>query len=486
MDGIGGWARSVPDATAIVSLGRTLSFGELDERQRSLIGALRAMGIAERDRIAILSANRAEYLEVTTGCLRAGIVPVPINPLSVGPEIGYIVEDSGARVMISDRPVELRPGLESLVMFGDAYERLLHEADGDELPAHARGRPMHYTSGTTGAPKGVWVDPSPERRAAELSRAFRTSWGLQDDERHLVVSPLSHSAPHRFALRTLEAGGAVMLIGRFDAPETLAAIELFGATSTFMVPTHLERIMALGHAARRRHDLSSVRLLAHAGAPIRAGTKRAAMDLFPSNTVWEFYGSTEGQATRISPEEWLAKPGSVGRAPSDSSVEIRDDDLHLVPPGATGDIWIRDPGAEPFEYWGDDDKTAAAWRDGAFTVGDQGWLDEDGYLYLTGRKHDTIISGGVNVYPQEVERVLEEHPAIAEAMVFGAPDPEWGQRVDAQIVLAETAALDLEELGAWLRARLASFKCPRGYEKVDELPRTATGKLIRTHPLPTD
>ena len=478
MAGIAHWAASTPDATAIVTLVRQISFGELNERQQKVVGFARAGGLEEGDRVAVLSANRPESLEVTIGLLRAGIVPVPVNPLLTEPEIAYVLEDSAASLLFTDRRIE-HPGLDRVVTFGDAYERVLDEAEPAELGEFVRGRPMHYTSGTTGRSKGVWVEPVSDDEAARLSDAFRSLWGLDSDEIHLVCSPLAHSAPHRFSMRTLEAGGTVVLQPKFDPHSALAGVDLFGVTSTFVVPTHLERILALDKKILRSHDLSSMRTLAHAGAPIRAATKKKVIDLFPEGSVWEFYGSTEGQATRISTVEWLRKPGSVGTPLPGAEVSVLDEAGRQVEAGRVGQVWVRDPGAERFSYWGDDEKTAAAWRDGAFTVGDLGYLDEDGYLFLTGRRHDTIITGGVNVYPQEVETALLEHPAVAEAVVFGVEHEEWGQEVRARVVAAPNMPLDGEALRAWARDRLAGFKCPRQIEVVAELERTATGKIKR-------
>ncbi|HEX2051823.1 MAG TPA: AMP-binding protein [Actinomycetota bacterium] len=482
MSGIGSHARAAPDAAAIVTLARTVTFAELDDRHGRVAGALHAGGLATGDRVAVLSANRLEYLEVTIGALRAGIVPVPVNALLTPREAAYVVEDSGARWLFADRAYDVAPGLERVVTFGDAYERLLFESDPAPLADVALGRPMHYTSGTTGVPKGVWVPPASEDAAAMRSEEFRTLWGLAPDDVHLVCSPLAHSAPHRFALRTLEAGGAVVVQTRFEAAETLAAIELFGATSTFVVPTHLERFFALSEKTLRRHDLSSLRLLAHAGAPIRDATKRRAIAAFPPGSVWEFYGATENQATRISADEWLRKPGSVGTALPGAQLVIADDDGVRLPPGDVGDVWVDDAGAERFSYWNDADETRAAWRGDAWTAGDVGYVDDDGYLYLTGRKNDTIITGGVNVYPREVEAVLEAHPGVAEAVVYGAPHDEWGHEVRALVVASPGAGLDGDDVRSWARTRLAGFKCPRRVDVVDELPRTPTGKVRRGPP----
>ena len=344
-------------------------------------------------------------------------------------------------------------------------------------------RPMHYTSGTTGRPKGVWVEPNAEAGATARSEAFRAEWGMTEADVHLVCSPLTHSGPHRFALRTLEAGGTVIIQERFNAAATLAAIEHHRVTSTFMVPTHLERIFALESSELRLHDLSSLRLLAHAGAPIRRITKERAMELFPPDSVWEFYGSTEGGFTRLSPRESIEHPGSVGRPREGASIEIRDRSSGgLVGTGEVGVVWLRDPSAERFEYWRDEDATADVWDGDAFTVGDLGHLDGDGYLYLVGRPGELIISGGINVYPREVEEALMSHPEVSEALVYGVDDPEWGQQVRALVLAVPGGAPEPESLRIWARGHLAAHKCPRRITLVDELPRTTTGKVKRVPP----
>lgn len=480
MSGIGGHARATPDATAIVSMGGAVTFAELDLRQRQLAGALMEAGMEEGGRVAVVSRNSVGVLEVVIACLRAAIIPVPVNPLLTEREAEYILEDSGSRWLFTDRNIEPVPDLDQVVTFGDAYERVISSAEPAELGDHARGRPMHYTSGTTGVPKGVWVRPYNAKKAARMSAEFIDYWDLSSSDIHLVCSPLAHSAPLRYALRTMEAGGTVALQSHFDPAETLAAIDLFNATTTFMVPTHLERIFALGARAVQRHDLSSMRLLIHAGAPIREETKRATIDAFPEGAVWEFYGSTEGQATRISPAEWLRKPGSVGKARKGAAIEIKDPEGGILAPGEIGHVWVKDPKIDRFQYWGDRRKTRSAWKAGAFTVGDLGFLDTDGYLFLTGRADDTIISGGVNVYPQEVEQILAEHPLVTEVIVYGVPSDEWGQEVRAAIVAS--GEVSQESLIEWCRERLAGFKRPRQIDLVEELPRTATGKPKRQAP----
>lgn len=478
MSGIGGWARQNPDATALITPpGEILRFGDLEARQQKISGLLRE-GVAPGDRIAILARNRVEVIEIAAAALRCGVIPVPINPLLTEPEVAYILEDSGAPWLFTDRPVE-HPQLDRVITLGDAFERCITEAVAGSMDDHISTRPMHYTSGTTGAPKGVYAPPLPAAAAAAASDLFKNTWAMEPSDLHLVCSPLAHSAPLRFALRTLEAGGAVAVQERFDAEQSLAAIHMYGVTSSFVVPTHLERILALGRRVLSRYDLSAVRLLAHAGAPIGEAVKRKVLDLFPPGSVWEFYGSTEGQATRISSEEWLAHPGSVGQAYPGGSVQVSSEDGRELAAPEIGRIWIRDPHGDRWRYWGDDAKTGAAWRGDFFTVGDLGWMDGDGYLYLVGRADDTIITGGVNVYPAEVEAALGAHEGVAAVLVYGAPSEAWGTEVRARVVPVPGASLSAEALTDWARERLAAFKIPKHIELVEELARTPTGKIKR-------
>jgi long-chain acyl-CoA synthetase len=482
VNALGGRSQSAPDDPALVCGDRSLSFGELDDLHARLADFLVRASLTTGDRVAVLAANSIELLVVTVGCLRAGVVPVPISPLLAHRDRVHLVADSGARLLFADRePGISGPGVRIVTMSGLVEE--LRRYEPAPLASVTLTRPMHYTSGTTGRPKGVWVPPAGEADARARSEVFRAQWGMTEADVHLVCSPLTHSGPHRFALRTLEAGGTVVIQERFDAAATLAAIERHGITSTFMVPTHLERILSLDSSALRRHDLSSMRLLAHAGAPIRRVTKERTMELFPPESVWEFYGSTEGGFTRLSASEAIDRPGSVGRPGEGASIEIRNGSSGmLLGTGEVGVVWLRDPRAERFEYWGDEAATAAAWDGDAFTVGDLGHLDDDGYLYLSGRPGELIISGGINVYPTEVEEVLMNNPGVSEALVYGADDPEWGQQVRALIVPAPGTTVEPEPLRAWARARLAPHQCPREIAVVDDLPRTTTGKVRRIPP----
>ncbi|WP_341926909.1 AMP-binding protein [Nocardioides psychrotolerans] len=400
-------------------------------------------------RVALLVPGSLDYLAAVHSLLARAIIPIPLDPrltpyererilAHLGPDL--VVEDAGglAAVTTADRG----------------------------LP---RARPMHVTSGTTGTPKGVWSGVLDEHEAVALVAEERDLWGFRADDVHLVLSPLYHSAPLRFALGTTLAGGRVVVPGSFDPARATAAIERDRPTSMFCVPTHLQRLFAYWDEVGTP-DLSCFRLVAHAGAPCPPDVKRRLLADFPDGSTWEFYGSTEGQFTACRSEEWLEHPGTVGRARPGRHLSVDDD----------GTIWCVVPEHARFTYFRDPAKTAAAWRDlgegrHAFTVGDHGRLDDEGYLYLDGRREDLIISGGVNVYPLEVELVLGEHPGVEDVAVFALPDEAWGQRVCAAVVGPATEA----ELDAFARERLAPPKRPKTWARLDELPRTLTGKVRR-------
>jgi long-chain acyl-CoA synthetase len=328
---------------------------------------------------------------------------------------------------------------------------------------------MHFTSGTTGRAKGVWSGILDERDAAALLQEELDLWGFAAGDRHLVCSPQYHSVSIRFSAATLAAGGTVILPGPFDAHDVAATIATEHPNTTFMVPSHLQRLFALGAALP---PLDGFRLVAHAGAACPEPLKREAIERFGEHVVWEFYGSTEGQFTACSASDWLDRPGTVGRARPGRSLSVDPD----------GTIWCDVPGWARWEYWRDSERTAQAWRPptiegsfGAFSVKDLGRLDPEGFLYLDGRRDDLIITGGVNVYPAEIESVLADAPGVAQVAVFGVDDPQWGQRVCAAVVGSVSEATLL----AYAREHLAGHKRPKQYFLVDELPHTATGKLQR-------
>ncbi|WP_139980953.1 class I adenylate-forming enzyme family protein [Nocardioides litoris] len=408
-------------------------------------------GLQPGDRVALLVPPSSAYLDAVLSLLARGIVPIPLDP--------RLTEHERARILTPLSP--------TLVVTDD--EALAAVTTGDR--GTPRARPMHCTSGTTGNPKGVWSGLLDPTDAEALVAEERDLWGFAADDVNLVLSPLYHSAPLRFAMGTALAGGRVVLPGPFDPAAVTAAIEAERPTTMFCVPTHLQRLFAHWDAVGVP-DLSSYRLVAHAGAPCPTDVKRRLVELFPDGSTWEFYGSTEGQFTACRSEEWLARTGTVGRARPGRTLST----------DADGTIWCAVPPHARFEYFGDPAKTAAAWRtvggQSSFTVGDLGRLDEDGYLYLDGRREDLLISGGVNVYPLEVEQVLGEHPGVDDIAVYGVDDPDWGTRVCAAVV-AGAGGVGEEELDAFARERLAPPKRPKTYRFLDELPRTLTGKVRR-------
>lgn len=423
-----------------------------EQDQRRVAGALRERGLRTGDRLVLLCPGEPAYASVVLGAARSGVAPVPLDPRLTAWERERILADVDASLVVDDPA---------------ALHALLTGPEVALAPAPLC-RPMHFTSGTTGRPKGVWSGLLDPADAAALVAEERELWGFRADDLDLVVSPIYHSAPLRFATGTLLAGGSVAVLPRFDAAAFVAAVEQVRPTTMFCVPAHLQRLQQHLAATDTDVDLSGFRLVAHAGAPCPEPVRRWAHERFGVEVVWEFYGSTEGQWTACRGDAWQAHPGTVGRARPGRVVTVDDDQLWCVVPP-----WGR------FTYWRDEEKTAAAWRDTpdgpAFTVGDLGRV-QDGWVHLDARRSDLVISGGVNVYPAEVEAALEDLPGLVEVAVFGRPDERWGQRV----VAAYVGDVDVETLRARAADRLAPPKRPKEYLRLDALPRTATGKVRRT------
>ena len=412
-----------------------------------------AARLSPGSRVALLVPGSPEYVDLVLSLLAVGVFPVPLDPALTAAERERILAPIDPDVVL-DATDEVSALLES-------------------LPAHSRrelplGRPIHCTSGTTGTPKGVFSGLLSPADAAALVAEERELWGFSSEDVNLVLSPLHHSAPLRFATGTLLAGGRIVVPGRFDPERISEVIRTERPTTMFCVPTHLQRLFAHWDEVGTP-DLSSFRLVAHAGAPCPPALKTRLIAAFPAGSTWEFYGSTEGQFTACRSEEWLTHPGTVGRARPGRSITT----------DADGRLWCAVPAHARFSYLGDPEKTEAAWRETpvgpAFTVGDVGRIDADGYIHLDGRRDDLVISGGVNVYPLEVENALREVPGVDDVAVFGLPDPEWGQRVCAAVVgRVADAALREHAVGV-----LAPAKRPKTYVRVAELPLTATGKVRR-------
>lgn len=405
------------------------------------------------DRVALLVPGSPAYVALVTALLRRGVFPVPMD---------VALRPSEREALLAD----LDPVL--VVTEAAQVQALLAAYPDDPALGPPRGRPIHLTSGTTGRPKGVWSGLLPDDLAAALVAEERELWSFSADDTNLVLSPIHHSAPLRFAMGTHLTGGRVVVPGPFDPARVTDAIARERPTTMFCVPAHLQRLFAHWdeHGAP---DLSSFRLVAHAGAPCPEWVKRRLLELFPPGSTWEFYGSTEGQFTACRSEEWLERPGTLGRA--------RPGRTMLTDPD--GRLWCVVPEHARFTYWGAPDKTAAAWRETpagpAFSVGDLGRVDDDGHVWLDGRREDLVISGGVNVYPAEVERVLAELDDVVDVAVFGVPDEHWGQRVCAAVV----GPADEAALRAHAAEHLAPAKRPKDYHRLDALPRTPTGKVRR-------
>lgn len=419
-------------------------------------GALAGRGLRRGDRVAVVTpehrgrpdsaaAEQVLTLSLVLGALRSGIVPVLVNPLLTADERAYILRDCEPALALTEP--------------GDLAALLAADTVGVDLADHPLGRPMHYTSGTTGKPKGVWTGDLTEAESAALWADEQSLWRFGPDDLSLVHGPLCHSGPLRFALSVVLAGGSVALPGWFDADRIAVALTDLRPTTAFVVPSHLQRIFARGDV-----PAAPYRLLAHAGEACAPALKRQIHDWAGADRVWEFYGSTEGQFAACSGPEWEQRPGTVGKARAGRTLLIDD-----------GVIWCQAPGFARFRYWRDEAKTAAAWRGDAFTVGDLGRLDDGGYLYLDGRREDLIITGGVNVYPAEVEAVLGSCPGVREIAVFGSPDPHWGQAVCA-VFLGDA---DPDEVRRFAAAHLAGYKRPKRIEHRDDFPRTASGKVKR-------
>jgi long-chain acyl-CoA synthetase len=482
-----------PDRRAVVIPGgRSVTFGGLATTTHRVANALRELGVGPGDVVASLLHNGIEHFEVSLAAGESGVYFVPVNIHLTAPEVAYIVRDSGAKVLIASP--DLAEGLAGVlaelparrfvaghpVPGWEAYDDLVSGASDTPPPERAHGWLMGYTSGTSGRPKGVkrpYLGVEPELMIAGLSRLLTPFGLLPGPGVHLVCSPLYHTAPGQFAQMTLHLGQTLVIERKFQAEGTLADIEEYRVTSTHMVPTHLHRMLRLPAAVRDKYDTSSLRIMLVAGAPFSPEEKRAAIDWL-GPVVWEYLASTEGMAARISPQEALEHPGSVGRP---DAVKILDVDGAEVPADEAGTIYFNN--GLGFEYLNDAAKTTAAVRaDGWATAGDIGRLDADGYLYLLDRRDDLIITGGVNVYPAEIEQRLITHPSVADVAVVAVPHPDWGYQVVAVVELEDgwdAGPALAAELDAHCRAGLASLKCPARYEFRDALPRTASGKLLR-------
>ena len=494
-------ASALAGAPALVDPYRTVEWNTLNERTNRLIGAFRAAGLAAGDTFAIFAGNCCEYYELMAAASHAGLIYVPVNWHFTAEELAYVLQDADCKMLFVEAPF-VQVAVEADREFGAAlpivairaaeegfadFEAWLANGTAEEPDEQALGGPMFYTSGTTGRPKGVrsstFTPDTPLEAMGMMGAGLSGMLGIPADGTTLICGPVYHSAQWAFSFLPLLAGSTVVMRDKFDAAETLAVIDEHAVTNVHLVPTQFRRLLRLDEDVRAEFAGTSLAAVWHGAAPCPPEVKRQ-MIAWWGNVVHEYYGSTEGSiVTTIRADEWLAKPGSVGKASPMVEVRIIQDDGTAAPVGEPGQIYVKNLMGADFEYHNEPEKTAEVHLEpGLFTFGDIGYFDADDYLFLSDRKIDMIISGGVNIYPAEIEGVLAAHDAVHDAAVFGIPNEEFGEEVKAAIELVPgveaTAALEAD-LDAHCRQHLAGFKAPRSYDYVDVLPRHDTGKLYK-------
>ena len=500
MSDVGFWtiAQADPDRAALVdAAGDVCTFGELRASSDRLTNALRALGLRPGDALAMVLHNERAFLECYLAAMQSGMYLTCINFHLTGPEIAYIVGDCNAgALVVGERFAEAgRAAAEELdfppsrrlssgaVRGFVPLEEIVAGHPSTPPPDRRAGQTMLYTSGTTGRPKGVRrslpdIDPD---TAASLTSMLAALLGIQAGPgAHLCTGPLYHAAPLAFSTGALHLGQTLVLMDKWDPERTLQLIEQHGITTSHMVPTMFHRLLALPDEVKAKYDLHSLQSVVHGAAPCPPEVKGRMIEWW-GPVINEYYAATEGGGTLVNSTDWLAHPGTVGQPFPGATVQVLDDDGAECPVGQPGTIYMGSA-IGSFEYHRDPEKTAANRRDGMFTVGDVGYFDREGWLFLCDRKADMIISGGVNIYPAEIEAVLLTHPSVGDAAVLGVPNEEWGEEVRAVVEPAADVEPDerlADELLAHCRARLAAFKCPRQVDFRAELPRFPTGKLYK-------
>ena len=491
-------ARRTPDKPAYVmaASGEAVTYRQLDERSNRIAQMFRARGLKAGDHIAILMENNPRFFEICWGAQRSGLVYTPISSRLTAAEVDYIVGDCGARLIITSKALaataaEMRPllsGVSARLMVDgaiegyEAFEDVVAAFPATPIADEVAGQDMLYSSGTTGRPKGVKTPLTAEKidvvnPAFDLSRKL---YGIDENTVYLSPAPLYHAAPLRFNMMIMRSGGTSVIMEHFDAEAFLALVPKHKITHTQVVPTMFVRMLKLPEAVRARYDMSSLRCVIHAAAPCPIPVKEAMMAWW-GPIIWEYYGGTEGNGLTIaSPQEWLAHKGTVGKAIV-GKLKIVGEDGEELPTGESGTVYFAE--GREFAYHNDPKKTAESRHPkGWTTLGDVGYVDPDGFLHLTDRKAFMIISGGVNIYPQEAENTLINHPKVVDVAVFGVPNEEFGEEVKAVVQprdMRDAGPALAEELIAYCRQHLSPIKCPRTVDFEPELPRHPTGKLYK-------
>jgi long-chain acyl-CoA synthetase len=488
-------ARRRPEQVALLSPSGNRTWRSLNERANQLARIFRAGGLVPGDSVALLAHNGPEFAEVWAATQRAGLRLTAVNWHQSAETIAYIVDNCDARALVASARfgeparqaaatsgrLEVRLAFAGAIDGFDDYERTLEGVDRTNIDAPEPGSTMLYTSGTTGRPKGVFRRTRPV--VSQLTGVCNETaqWDPESDVA-LVTGPLYHAAPLgiNFVI-PLNAGVTVLLMDKWDAEETLRLIDAHKVTHTHVVPTMMHRMLQLPESVRELYDVSSMRWMIHGAAPCPMHVKQAMMDWF-GPVLFEYYSATEGGGVFVRPHDWLRKPGTVGRAVPGVEVKLLGTDGEPTPQGQEGLIYVKAPATGRFEYYKEPGKTDASYRGDWFTLGDMGRFDTDGDLFLTGRTAELIISGGVNIYPVEIDEVLIRHPDVADAAVVGVPNEDWGEEIKAVVELKQGARANEETAQSILdfaKERLPGFQRPRTVVFVDALPRNAAGKVLR-------
>ena len=492
--GIAFHAKNIPDKKAVVSEYGERTFKELNENSNSYANFLTDKGLVAGDSVAIICKNRPEFLEALFGPIRVGLRITPINWHLTAEEICYIVENCEAKVVVCDALftdffIEIKQKLPDVLLLSVGGEdslaipflNTIQKYDKSDISTPVAGRSMLYTSGTTGRPKGVFRKENPPPSKTEQLTLETAAFDPELDF-SICPGPAYHAAPLGLNINpSLMAGVGVYLMDKWDAETMLSLISEYKCTHTHMVATMFHRILRLPNETRSKYDISSMRWILHGAAPCPVEVKQAMID-WMGPIVYEYYAATEGGGCFIQPEEWLKKPGSVGKANEGTEVKILNEEFEEVTQGSEGTIYFSAPSKGRFEYYKAEEKTSGAYWGDYFTMGDIGYCDSDGYHFLTGRSADTVISGGTNIYPQEIDNILLMHDQVAEVCCVGVPNEEWGEEIKAVINLEEGADSEvvLKELIKMADEKLSGFKKPKSFAFWEEdLPRLPTGKIQR-------